>query len=167
MTSRSTRLAASVSLVSLFAVVSLAVTAGGCQESISQSPCNDVPAGGCPLSHGQACADPTCAAAYACNPDGTWTLDHVCAGHDASAPDASTPDAADASPPPAFDAAGIDAAGASGGPGCAPLQPPECALGLALACPAGCCGCEDLFVCDQGGWSSWGTCGDAGLTPSP
>ena len=165
MISRSTRLAflASLFVVSFVALVSSA----GCQESLSQSPCKDVPAGGCPLAHGRACADPTCAAAYACNPDGTWTLDHVCAGHDASVPEASAPDASDASAPPAFDAAGIDAAGASGGPGCEPLQSPECSLGLALACPSGCCGCEDLFVCDQGGWSPWGSCGDAGITASP
>jgi hypothetical protein len=163
MTSRTTWLTASLAMATLF---TLASSAGGCQESISQSLCKGVPAGGCPLAHGQACADPTCAAAYACNPDGTWTLDHACPGYDASV-DAFTLDAADAATSPAFDAAGVDAAGANGGPGCAPLQTPECALGLALACPSECCGCEDLFVCNSGGWSPWGSCSDAGITPLP
>ena len=36
-------------------------------------------------------------------------------------------------------------------------QAPDCSLGFALACPMGCCGCEDLFVCQGGGWSY---CGD-------
>ena len=43
-------------------------------------------------------------------------------------------------------------------PGAVALQAPDCSLGLALACPQGCCGCEDLFVCENGGWSYWATC---------
>ena len=52
--------------------------------------------------------------------------------------------------------------GAFGGPGCGDLLEPDGALGVALACGASCCGCEDLFVCENGGWELWGTCGDAG-----
>jgi hypothetical protein len=106
-----------------------------------------------------------CEAAYACNPDGTWTLDHVCAARDAGAPDAA--DASDARDAEARDVVAFDAPpGASGGPGCVPLESPECPLGTALACPQGCCDCEDLFVCESGGWTAWGTCDlDAGITP--
>ncbi len=139
-----------------------------CQETVSQSPCKDIPSGGCPLSHGLACEDPTCAAAYACNPDGTWTLDHACPGYDASAPPSF--DAAVEAGAPSFDASGFDAPpGSSGGPGCEALQEPDCPLSTALACPSGCCNCEDLFVCDLAGqgWVAWGTCGPSGLTPTP
>jgi hypothetical protein len=68
------------------------------------------------------------------------------------------PDAADAS---------IDAPpGAYGGPGCGALQSPDCSLGFALACPSGCCDCEDLFVCENGGWNAWGSCTlEAGIQP--
>jgi hypothetical protein len=147
----------------------VALAAPGCEASDNASLCKEVPAGGCPLSYGHACDDPLCEAAYACNPDGTWTLDHVCPARDAAADDASSPDANDsadalgASDAPPFDALAIDAAGASGGPGCIALEPPECPLATALACPKGCCDCEDLFVCDDGGWSPWGTCDDAGV----
>lgn len=157
----------------MFRAAALAIVMGlalaaGCQASVAQSPCKDVPAGGCPLSHGQACDDPACEAAYACNPDGTWTLDHACARTDAGL-DASIDaegDARDASMAPTD--ATIDAPpGASGGPGCAPLQAPDCPLATGLACPQGCCDCEDLFVCANGGWTSWGTCSlDAGIKPN-
>jgi hypothetical protein len=70
----------------------------------------------------------------------------------------------DAGAPVSIDAS-IDAPpGAFGGPGCPSLQTPDCALGLALACDIHCCGCEDLFVCEEGGWALWGYCGDAGPT---
>jgi hypothetical protein len=83
-----------------------------------------------------------------------------CPGRDAIAPtDAYVPEAEAAS----YDAS-IDAPpGAFGGPGCESLVVPDCALGVALACGnSACCGCEDLFVCENGGWELWGTCGDAG-----
>jgi len=164
----------------LFVVVSFAIAISGCDSPIEQSPCKDVPAGGCPLSHGKACDDPACQAAYACNPDGTWTLDHVCpadaqadADADAEADaeaDAGAGAGADADAGPgadagAWDVAWIDAPpGASGGPGCIDLEPPDCPLSAALACPAGCCNCEDLYVCDNGGWTQWGVCDpDAGI----
>jgi hypothetical protein len=149
--------------IALAAALSLAPFAA-CKETINESPCKDVPAGGCPLSHGVACDDPACEAAYACHPDGTWTLDHVCPARDASAD--VTP--IDAALPPPFDASAIDAPpGAGGGPGCEPLQPSDCSLAAALACPTGCCDCSDLFVCTNGSWDLWGTCGDdTGIRPS-
>jgi hypothetical protein len=60
----------------------------------------------------------------------------------------------------------IDVEGAFGGPGCVDLQAPDCPLGLAISCPNGCCGCEDLFVCRNGGWNLWGQCVDGGITQS-
>jgi len=43
-----------------------------------------------------------------------------------------------------------------------PPQPPDCPLATGFACATACCGCEDLFVCENGGWTPWGSCGDAG-----
>jgi hypothetical protein len=126
-------------------------------------PCTDIPEGGCPLSHGVACEDPSCLAVYACRPNDVWELDHVCPPHDAAAHDASDADAR-ADTGPVFDA-NIDAPpGAFGGPGCNPLEPPDCELGLVLLCQSGCCDCADLYVCQNGGWQIWGTCSpDGGL----
>ena len=157
-------LASFVALVACVGLVAVAVAPlGACSDSSTPVLCKDIPDGGCPLSHGVACDDVTCAAAYACN-GGTWTLDHVCPTRDAATADASTD--ADARAPIARDG-GFDAPpGANGGPGCADLQPPDCTLGLALACPNNeCCGCEDLFVCSGGSWSAWGTCSDGGIVP--
>jgi hypothetical protein len=136
------------------------VVLASCSDDPTPQPCTDIPAGGCPLSKGVACEDPSCVAVYACRAGNVWELDHTCPAHEAGpvAPDASSDaDAAmEASHP--FDAS-IDAPpGAGGGPGCAPLEAPDCALAVALACPSGCCGCEDLFVCQNGGWSYYATC---------
>ena len=129
-------------------------------------PCTNIPAGGCPLSHGVACDDPACQAVYACLANDTWQLDHVCPAREGGAADAG--DSGDAGETgPSFDA-NIDAPpGAFGGPGCDPLEAPDCELGLVLACGTGCCDCTDLFVCQNGGWDLWGTCSpDAGVQQS-
>jgi hypothetical protein len=139
-----------------------------CSDDPTPHPCTGIPTGGCPLSYGVACEDPSCTAVYRCLPNNQWELDHMCPPLEAGAPEAGLPasDAGDASAPP-FDA-DIDAPpGAFGGPGCDPLQAPDCPLGTALACGTSCCGCEDLFVCQNGGWSAWGYCGDAGPVPAP
>jgi hypothetical protein len=145
-------------------VIAIAVAPlGACSDAPQPALCDDIPDGGCPLSHGVACIDPSCAAVYACNA-GVWSLDHVCPHQDA----AIVGDAAvDARPSLVRDASFDVPPGASGGPGCADLQPPDCSLGFALACPADqCCDCEDLFVCADGGWGLWGSCdGDGGLDP--
>lgn len=140
--------------------------AASCSDEPTAEPCTKIPAGGCPLSRGVACEDPACEAVYKCRPGNVWELDRRCPAREAAAYDASAPDAEGDAPP--WDA-NVDAPpGAFGGPGCAALQPPDCSLGLALSCPnPDCCGCEELFVCQGGGWVSWGTCGDGGPVPRP
>ena len=135
-----------------------------CSDAPTADPCRDIPDGGCPLSYGVACQDPACDAVYACLPNRVWQLDHTCPPHEAGAPHEAGVDGGDAADDaPAegslsFDAS-IDAPpGAGGGPGCEDLQAPDCSLALALACPKGCCGCEDLFVCQNGGWYYYATC---------
>ncbi len=136
--------------------------AGACEDGPVPEPCTNVPEGGCPLARGLSCMDPTCEAVYLCRPNNVWELYEHCPPHDASAPRA-TVDATDTREASSIVDASIDAPpGAFGGPGCTSLQSPECALGVALGCGAGCCGCEDLFVCENGGWTLWGVCGDAG-----
>lgn len=132
-----------------------------CGDAQTAETCTNVPAGGCPIARGVACEDPACEAVYACRPGNVWELERRCPPREGGAGEAGAPDAAADAPSEAtrpFDAS-IDAPpGAAGGPGCASLQAPDCALALALACPSGCCGCEDLFVCESGGWTYWSTC---------
>lgn len=149
---------------SLVPLVLLLRVAAGCSDDLPfDRPCTNIPAGGCPLAYGRECDDPSCEAAYACREGNRWELDRVCPARDAgvsgdAASDAGPGDAAsaspDAAPPP-------DAPeGAYGGPGCPPLQSPDCMVGFALACPSDCCECEDLFVCRNGAWYEWGVCED-------
>ncbi|WP_394844658.1 hypothetical protein LZC95_47340 [Pendulispora brunnea] len=148
----------------LFAAgVACFAVAAGCEDSIlSIAPCGEIPAGGCPR-RGDTCADVTCDAVYTCT-DGAWTRIATCPAHEAG-PDGSPSDAGvtDTGVPPR-DASWLDAPGSNGGPGCADLELPDCPLGVAASCPSGCCGCEDLFVCRDGGWEFWGTCP---LPPGP
>ena len=125
---------------------------GGCNDTGDDaSLCVDIPDGGCPLLNGLACTDPNCAAAYACQPGGVWVLDQVCP------PD----DAAISNPVPTPDAGYYDAP--PGEQGCPELQYPDCSASTAASC-AGCCGCEDLWVCgSDGAWSSYGYCDDNGV----
>ena len=150
------------SLAALVAVVTgcLALAATpSCEDAPTEGACKDVPAGGCPLSRGVACQDPSCEAVYACRAGNVWELERTCPPREGGAGvDAATDAPSEVSRP--FDAS-IDAPpGANGGPGCDQLQPPDCPLALALACSSGCCGCEDLFVCQNGGWSYWSTCNE-------
>jgi len=158
--SRRPRAFASLVLLAPLALFAAALLPS-CSDGETAQPCTDIPTGGCPLSRGLACDDPACEAVYLCRQGNVWELDRRCPARDAAARDgAPASDASDASTP--FDAA-IDAPpGANGGPGCGPLQLPDCALGLALACSSGCCGCEDLYVCENGGWALWGACGPDG-----
>jgi len=141
----------------------LVVVLAACEDGATPRECTDIPQGGCPLARGVSCQDLTCQAVYLCRPNNVWELHEYCPARDGEAPrEASVPEEA-APPPPSFDAS-IDAPpGAYGGPGCQPLQSPECSLGLGLSCGAGCCGCEDLYICENGGWSLWGVCGDGGV----
>jgi hypothetical protein len=150
------------SLSVFLAYVALAGAAVACNSTPPPELCSDVPDGGCPLSDGVACEDPTCVAVYACNA-GVWSFDHACPTIDAATVDASD----DADTTPSFDAASIDAPpGAFGGPGCPDLEEPDCPLGEALACGATCCDCEELYVCVDMGWTDWGSCSpDSGIVP--
>jgi hypothetical protein len=138
----------------------VALGAAACDSTPPPRLCDDVPAGGCPLSNGVACEDPTCQAVYACN-DGVWSFDHACPTVDAGIVDATVD--ADADEMPAFDAASIDAPpGSFGGPGCTDLEAPDCPLGEAIVCGPGCCDCEELYVCVDMGWTDWGSCSPDG-----
>jgi hypothetical protein len=145
-------------LVALFVPMTILAIASCEDNSVVAKPCSNIPDGGCPLSHGVACEDPACEAIYACRENDVWEFRAFCPGRDGGGPtDAFAPETGTA-----IDAT-IDAPpGAFGGPGCGELIEPDCALGIALACGATCCGCEDLFVCENGGWELWGVCGDAG-----
>jgi hypothetical protein len=162
------------SLARLTATLAAIFVATACTVTdANQSPCRNVPAGGCPLSHGEACSDPACQAAYACNPDGTWSLDHVCPASEAGA-DASDGATSDADAGASLFDATVDAPpGAFGGSCAPPLQDTDCQLGTALSCNhAGtdpCCGCQDLYTCGTDGtWSLWGYCAaDAGIVYAP
>ncbi len=144
-------------------VLGLVVTAASaCSDDLPiAAPCTNIPQGGCPVARGVSCDDPSCEAVYACRPGDVWELEKACPAREGGARVDGAVASSDAGAP--FDAA-IDAPpGAFGGPGCSSLVLPDCALGLALACGADCCGCEDLFVCREGGWDLWGSCGDGGV----
>lgn len=141
----------------------------GCDSEPKSVTCTDVPDGGCPLDNGaDVCMDPSCNAVYACLADGGWSLQQVCPPHphDASAP----LDAADASDAgeggSVFDVSIDVPPGGNGGPGCEDLQMPDCTAAEGLACvnQPDCCGCQDLWVCQSGGWTLWGECGDGGIS---
>ncbi len=142
---------------------------GACTTTDQQAVrCANIPTNGCPEGDVDVCADPTCAAAYACNPDGSWTLDRTCPGFVADAGPHDASPIADALPPsdaPPFDAP----AGANGGSCTPPLQDTDCTLGEGLACAStlGCCGCQTLFVCQNDTWVVWGECeADGGIVAS-
>jgi len=139
--------------------VGFGAIAFACSDDPIPQPCRDVPAHGCPISHGVACEDPTCQAIYACREHNVWELVKMCPNYD---PDAGNlPDAGSGTG--IVDASTDAPVGAYGGPGCELLEEPDCMLGLALACSNGCCGCEDLFVCSEGAWQLWGSCADGGV----
>lgn len=136
-----------------------------CEDASIAVPCSNIPPGGCPLSRGVACEDPACEAVYLCREGNVWELREHCPPREAGVVDGGSADVASPSP---FDAGVYDVPpGAFGGPGCTSLQIPDCSLGLALACGEGCCGCEDLFVCEDRGWNLWGACVDGRITPIP
>ncbi len=159
--------AATPLLLALLALGALVWAACNGDIPNASAKCARIPDGGCPSSNGPACGDPTCASLYYCNAASVWTFVKACAARDAGLEASDVPDAALDAPGPSPRDAAIDVPGANGGPGCHDLQPPDCPLGLALGCPsASCCGCEDLFVCSDGGWLGWGFCGEGGaITP--
>jgi hypothetical protein len=149
--------------LALFAAAFAGVLPLACQDALVAERCANIPAGGCPKSKANVCSDPACEAVYACTPDRTWSLEYACPPRDDGGAEASP--IADGTAPPRD--VRIDAPpGAYGGPGCEELQLPDCSLGAALECPPGnCCGCEDVFVCESGGWKWWGACERGSLSP--
>jgi hypothetical protein len=154
-------------------VLVTALTAAACTETIpNTTPCRNIPAQGCPvLTNDTECDDPSCAAAYACD-NGTWTFDHACPAFDGGHADASLAlsdaGSGDAGAGACLDA-GFDAPpGAAGGPGCGPLDPPDCPLSRVLACDpesaTACNECDSFFACVAGAWIFWGGCSDGGVT---
>jgi hypothetical protein len=156
----------------LLAAVAALLGSGVACDAFSDLPdeqaCHDIPKGGCPApeeSDGNPranCIDPTCAALYACDGDGHWSLVATCPARDAGTSDARP--MADARPEAGErrDVAFVPP-GASGGPGCTELESPDCPLSIALDCrPTQCCSCQDLYVCADGGWDLWGECEDGG-----
>lgn len=136
--------------------------AAACSDDLPIArPCTNIPPGGCPIARGVSCDDPSCEAVYACRAGDVWELEKTCPPREGGTRGDGGVDPGDARAP--IDASFDAPPGAFGGPGCSELAVPDCALGLALACGAGCCGCEDLFVCREGGWDLWGSCGDGGV----
>jgi hypothetical protein len=140
---------------------------GACDNTAFPATCSDIPAGGCPEDNGaEVCTDCTCQSVYACD-NGKWVFDKDCppnpcpeagvtsdaAVEEAAPGDVTTTDVGFVIPP-----------GAYGGPGCTDLETPDCSLGTALACAntPDCCDCGDLWVCQDGGWVSWGSCTASG-----
>jgi hypothetical protein len=149
-------------IVAFVAAVGVACNAFG--DLPNEQACNNIPEGGCPGSGTGNCQDITCSAIYTCEGDGGWTFSATCPVREAGAPDARVHDAradvslrrdVDFDVPP----------GSTGGPGCVDLEtPPDCTLSLALACLSDeCCGCQNVFVCDDGGWNLWGSCDEGGV----
>lgn len=142
-------------MTSLWFLLGLLVL-GSCSDLPPLPECGRIPEGGCPYQGSATCDDSTCAETYRCVKD-TWVLVASCPLRDSGlAPpiEASKPVEADSR---ARDAALPD--GASGGPGCVELVLPDCSLGFAEACGPTCCGCEEIFVCQDRSWEPWGLCG--------
>lgn len=150
-------------------VLAAGLVAFACDDPPVPPECTDIPAYGCPVTRAGSCSDPQCESIYACRRGNIWEVQEKCpsfnpdagtialrdAGKDA--PDATTDASPDPNAPP----------GAYGGPGCGSLQDPDCTVGLALGCTNGCCGCEDLFVCQAGAWELWGVCADGVVRETP
>jgi hypothetical protein len=147
----------SIALATGALALALAFVAACPAELPPPTPCGVIPEGGCPRG-GDVCADPACASVYFCQSSGTWRLDRTCPAREGGVPEAAP--IVDASRDASID---VDVPGAFGGPGCESLDTPDCALGVALAC-ADCCGCEDVFVCENGGWTLYGACVNGTIT---
>jgi hypothetical protein len=149
------------------ALAALSLGSAACQLSSEEEPCLNIPDGGCPGVDPTNCLDVTCAAIYTCQPNGTWVEAVACPAREAGVD--ATADASDATllMEGAPRDASVDVPGAFGGPGCTDLEDPDCPLGMALGCGPGCCGCSDLYVCQDGGWLLWGECIDGGAEPDP
>jgi hypothetical protein len=149
--------------MTLRAALAFALVVIGCNGTPPPAACPELAAPACPVDNGAAvCSDPCCASVYECQ-NGSWVFVQDCPGYSPDAAFHAIDASAEAAP--TFDA-NIDAPpGAFGGPGCIELEQPDCPLGTGLECvnSLDCCGCQDLYVCDDGGWDPWGECTDAGI----
>jgi hypothetical protein len=151
--------------------VCLVALASSCSDQVDID-CRNIPTGGCRGSDSTNCEDPTCREIYACQANGSWTPVVACparpdSGMDAGAPHDASSDARETLEVSVRDVRIDVPPGAGGGEGCIDLEMPDCPLEVALAC-SDCCGCEDLWVCSDGGWEQWGECSEAGVpTPIP
>ncbi|MGD0529833.1 MAG: hypothetical protein ABSE49_32155 [Polyangiaceae bacterium] len=156
----------SLLLALLIPVVVALFAAPACNNPAQPAVCQDLQAPACPTDlDADVCMDLECASVYTCD-NGTWAFVQTCPNYSPEAgvhPLEAGPDTSSE-----FDAPFDAPPGTYGGPGCVDLEMPDCSLGTALACTgaADCCGCMDLFVCDDGGWVSWGECADGGVTPN-
>lgn len=143
------------------------MTIAACEGTYIGAPdCGAIAEGGC-VDKGDSvdqCFDYRCQALYQCvqnasNPNvGAWELRRECPYQ--APPTIDAPDAA-----PDADAESREVSlpddlppGAFGGPGCVSLQLPDCSLATGYGCQRACCGCEELYVCENGGWVPWGSC---------
>lgn len=149
----------------VLSVLAIGVSCSAFDDLPVPQTCHGIPEGGCPGSGKANCEDLTCAAIYTCESDGGWSLSVACPARDGGVRDASESMARDVD---------IDVPPGAYGAGCMDLEGNDCNLGLALSCPANqCCGCANIFVCNDGGWDPWGSClesgafvhGDASLSP--
>jgi hypothetical protein len=135
--------------LALGAFAVLVVAASGCQAAPETPSCGKIPeATGCPVSGGGSCADPSCAAIYACR-DHVWALVTRC-NNDLDA--GVTPDGATDADAGACAAVTLPPASAS----CPALQAPDCDASLVDQCPGAACttGCTGFLRCTPEGWSS-------------
>jgi hypothetical protein len=152
--------------MTLRTTLALGLLLAACKDTPPPAQCGNLAAPACPEDNGaDVCSDPTCASVYACQ-SGTWSFLKDCPAYDpeAGAHPIEAGDDASSAPDVSIDAP----PGAYGGPGCIDLQNPDCALGTAISCggSAGCCDCQDLYVCQNGSWVTWGACTDAGIVPT-
>lgn len=158
-------------MIRVFAFVASAVIVVACSDP-TYSDCLNIPTGGCPGGDTSNCG-PTCTSIYSCQANGSWSFVARCpvpeGGLDAATADATldAPSVPEASP---MRDVSTDVPPADWGPTCgsgsnmaADLESPDCPLSQAALCaPSSCCGCEDIWVCLDGGWNVWGECTDGG-----
>jgi hypothetical protein len=157
-----------IHLVLVAPVVGAVLGAPGCYNPPAEVVCQDLAPPACPTDQdADVCIDVECASVYTCSPNGAWTFVANCPNYN---PEAGVhPFEAGPESGYEFDAPFDAPPGTFGGPGCVDLEMPDCSLGTALACAGAqdCCGCMDLFVCDDGGWVPWGECADGGVSANP
>lgn len=149
----------SKSVTFLCVTCSFAVAMGACVDAgpAYAESCGVIGVGGCPGNSQATCADLACDFVASCSAaTGRWVPVVTCPARDAGS-EAGFAGDGDADAASGRDASVVPTeAGAAGA--CPPLQLPDCSEELRAACGAGCCGCEDVFRCEGGGWVDLGPC---------